>query len=665
MKWLVRSVLALVTLVVVAVAVLLLIPTERVAALAADQFKAATGRTLTIDGAVKATLWPRLGVRAEGIEIANAAWSDQGPMLTAQTLEVGIALGSILGGDIQVETLEVSGAELILERNAAGQGNWEVVRPNTSSAATVSGGSRAARDISIDRAVLSGANITWRDQVSGTQVRLRAVDLETRIADLDSPLRLAGSALLNGQAVALDLSADAMRPLIDGTLTPAALALNAGETALRLEGRADLEPLSFEGRIEASSGDRFAIAQAFGVAVPELPDGLGADRIAMNAAVTLAPAGTIHLRDMLLELDRNSLTGALDIDPAGPGGRPRLVGNLASDSLDLTAFSRKGQGGESTLVAETGWGREVIDVAGLFAVDGELTFSSGPITLGDATLDEVRARATLENGRAVVTLQPLLAYGGTVTGEIVVNGRGGLSARTNLDLSGLQMLPFLTEFADFDRLVGQADLSLRLLGVGGTAQALVDSLDGSVNLKVGQGEVLGLDIPGMVRTLDLGYRGEGQKTVFDGITASFAITGGVARSDDLRLGAPYLAATGAGEIALGAQTIDYRLMPTVRREADGRGVTVPILIQGSWSDPRIRPDLEFLARQRVEAERAELEARARVEADAARARAEEAARQRLAEELDIAPEDLSSREAVEDAIRERVEQQLLGILTGQ
>ncbi|CUH39757.1 putative assembly protein [Jannaschia seosinensis] len=651
MKWLIRGALTLVTLIVVAVVVLLLIPAERVAGLAAQRFEAATGRELVIAGPVKATLWPRLGVRAEGVTVANAEWSGAGPMLTAEALEVGIAPASLFGGEIGIETLRVDGARLVLERRADGSGNWEFAGP----APAGDGGNAPVRDISIDRAVLRNGEILFIDHGTDVHTHLRAVDLETALQSRDAPIRVVASALVNGQALSLEAEADALRPLLDGDLTPVRLVATAGDTSLRLDGRADLEPVSFEGRIDARSGDGLVLARAFGIAPPDLPRGLGADSVALAAAVTLAPEGSLHLRDMVVDLDANRITGAADIAPGAE--RPRITANLAAERLDLTAFAAGG-GNDSM----SGWSRDPIDVSGLFAVDGAVTFASGPIALSGTNLDALDARATLEAGRAVVTLRPLVAYGGTLVGDIVVNGRGGLSARADLDLSGLAMQPLLTEVAGFDRLVGQADASVNLLGVGNSVQALMSSLEGSMSLRAGQGEILGLDIPGMIRNLDPSYRGEGRSTVFESLEAAFAVSDGVATGETFRLIAPFLTATGEGRIDLGARTISYRLLPTLRREADGNGVTVPILIEGPWALPRIRPDLEYLARQRVAAEREELEARARSEAEEAASRAEDALRRRLAEELKVAPEALTDRRAVEDAVRERVTDQLLDLL---
>ena len=75
MRWIIRSVVALVVLVLVAIVAVFLIPAEKVAALAAAQFKTLSGRDLVSDGAVKPSFWPVLGVQTGPIHISNADWA--------------------------------------------------------------------------------------------------------------------------------------------------------------------------------------------------------------------------------------------------------------------------------------------------------------------------------------------------------------------------------------------------------------------------------------------------------------------------------------------------------------------------------------------------------------------------------------------------------------
>lgn len=661
MKWLFRIGLTLVTLVVVAVGGLALVPVDHVARLAAERFEAETGRALTVEGPVRATLWPRVGVRAEGIALANADWAGAQPMLRARALDIGIDPAGLLRGDIAIRSLEAEGAQLSLERRADGLGNWVMDGGDGASSGPAAAGRRS---VSVDRAVLRDARISFTDRAAQATWTLEAVDLAAELPALDGPVGIAGSALMNGVALALDGRIDGVRGLASGALTPVRMALRSGGSEIVLEGRADLDPASFEGSLRIRSDDRLALLRALGRAPLDPPEGLGRDRIALLADVTLAPEGSLHLRGLDLTLDGNALAGGLDLVPGEE--RPFVTATLSADALAFGGPGAAGGSGAGGPASGTGWDDAPIDVSALFLADGEITFASGPVSLGGAALERVSTTIVVDRGRAVATFQPIAAYGGEITGSLVVNGRGGLSSRAVLDLKGLRMQPFLTQLAGHDRLVGEADVSVNLLGVGDTVQALMDSLEGTLSLRAGRGEMLGLDLAGMIRTLDPGHRGPGRKTVFNGITASFAVTEGVARGDDLAVSAPLMAATGAGAVDIGARTLDYRLLATLRRAPDGEGVTVPILFTGPWSDPSIRPDLEWLARRELEArareEAAKIEARVRAEAEEAARRAERAAREKLAAELNVDADALGSREAIEAAIRDRVGEQLLDAL---
>ena len=78
----------------------------------------------------------------------------------------------------------------------------------------------------------------------------------------------------------------------------------------------------------------------------------------------------------------------------------------------------------------------------------------------------------------------------------------------------------MADLAGYERLVGTGDLRLKFLGSGASVDAIMQGLEGSGSLAVGRGEILGLDIGGMLRTLDPGYVGEGAKTIFDTLLSS-------------------------------------------------------------------------------------------------------------------------------------------------
>jgi AsmA protein len=286
------------------------------------------------------------------------------------------------------------------------------------------------------------------------------------------------------------------------------------------------------------------------------------------------------------------------------------------------------------------------------ALDAAVTLSAQSINVGSVRLGSTRLLASLTQSRLVVEARELQAYGGGITGNFVVNGRGGLSVGGDLAFKGLAMQPLLKDAADFDRLIAQGDLGVKFLGVGGSVAAIMASLSGSGTLTLGKGELRGLDLGGMVRTLDVNYVGEGAKTIFDGISGTFTMNAGILRNDDLRMGAPYLTAIGTGTVDLGARTLDYRLVPTALAGADGTGgLTVPLKITGPWSALKYQLDLKALADQELADEKAKLKERAKAE----EARIKTQLEAKAQSELGIVREE---GESMEDAARRRANEAL-------
>jgi AsmA protein len=177
---------------------------------------------------------------------------------------------------------------------------------------------------------------------------------------------------------------------------------------------------------------------------------------------------------------------------------------------------------------------------------------------------------------------------------------------------------------------------------------IMASLSGSGTLRFGKGELRGLDLLGMLRSLDVGYVGEGQKTIFDAITGSFVLQDGNLRNSDLRLAAPYISAAGAGRVGIGARDLDYRLTATALAANDGTGgLTVPLLITGPWAQPKFRLDMNALIDQTLAEEKARLQEKARAEEDRTKAK--------LEKELGIQRQE---GERLEDAAKRRAQEAL-------
>lgn len=641
MRWIFRLLGLVVVLVVVAVSTLFLIPTDRIGAIVSGQFERATGRTLAISGEIRPSLYPTLGVRAEGIEVGNPAWVEDGPMLRAERLNIGVDLWALLSGTIRVQRFEVVRPDIILVSRADGAVSWDfsdgegVGEP----AGETTGGGGGLGSFSLDLAEITAGSLLFRDEAAGTDVQAGDLSLTLHLPSAEGVARLEGSGAMNGATVSVEAVIDGIGPLLDGALRPVTLALDWDGGAAGFDGRVGLSPLGIEGNVSLDATDLGPLMALAGQAAPDLPHGLGRDRVEMEGAFTLASEGTVHLREARFTFDDNALAGSVDVIPGND--RPMIRAVLTGGALDLSGLTEGGDGSDATSAPARGWSQERIDVSGLHAADAEAALVLTGLDLGIMQLGAVDLRATLSAGRLVFDLRQVAAYDGSIAGQYVINGRGGLSMGGDLRVADVRLSPLLTDFADWDRLEGTGNADLSFLMVGNDLNALVNSLEGSGSIAFGEGAILGLDIGGMIRNLDTSYRGDGQRTVYESITASFTMDGGVVSNDDLLMTAPFGELTGAGTVGLGEQVLDYTVVPRVLYGAgsDG-GLRVPLRISGYWGDPNFSLDLEALARQELEEE-----------IDALEEQATAAAAEALGIELE---EGQSAEEAAQDALEDRL-----------
>lgn len=675
MRWILRLGGALVVVVLLAVGVFLLIPAERIAALATDRLSAATGRSVTISGAVRPTLWPDLGVVAEGIEISNPGWVEAGPMLRAERLNVSVTWASIFAGAIQLQQAELSAPEITLVRAADGRTSWtfetaELVADAPATETESGGGPGTAASIGFDRAEITGGRLRYIDLSGGAEWDLSTVDAVLTLPEAGGRATLDGSAVVNGTALELSAAIDGIAPLLEGAVRPVTGAMTWSGGTAEFDGRLSLVPV-MDGALSLTATDLGPLMSLGGTSLPDLPPGFGRDRIEVSGDVTLAEGGSLHIRDGTAVLDDNRLGVALDLLPGED--RPMLRGTITAATLSLSGLTDGsnggGGGGASPSAGGSGWSREVIDVSGLFAADAELTLAAERVEMGTALFEPVELRATLTRGRLVFDIARIGTHGGRLAGQFVVNGRGGLSVGGDLILASVELQPLLQGFADFDRLTGTGSASLQFLGVGNDMATIMDGLEGSGDFSLGAGAILGLDLAGMIRNLDASYRGEGTRTVYDSVTANFTIADGVLSNDDLRLDAPWGEVQGEGTVDLGAQTLSYRATPGLMRDDAGvAGIRVPVLISGPWANLSYRPDLAYLAEQELAEQRELLEAEARARLAEEQDRIEAGARSRANELLGTEIEEGASREEIEAELERRLQEegaaQILRLLGG-
>lgn len=645
MRWIIRAVLALLLLVVLGVGALFLVPTEKIAGLAIQEFNRLTGRELRIEGSVRPTLWPVLGVTTGPVSISNADWSNEGPMLTAKGLSISVDLNSLISGEVRITEINADGPKIVLERAADGRENWVFGGENGGEVTTQTPGVGAA--FALDQARVTGGSLTCIDHQNGLRKDISALNGSFRLPAFTGPADIDLSGQMNGQDFTLVAGIAGFKDFLDGRLIGVKADLSAGAARVNFDGDASLTGPEAKGQIAADLADLTAISTLAGTTAPNLPVGLGGSSVSVAGEITLTAQGSLFLRGGQAKLDGNALS--IDADLSAGADRPHLTAKVTAGALDLSGLTQGGGSSSGAGSGGSGWSDAAMDLSGLAAIDAELSLTADSLDLGLIKAAPLRTKVTIDRSRMVTDLIKVGAYGGSITGNFVINARKGLSMGGDLAFSGMDLQPLLSDFAGITRLTGQGDLTVKFVGSGKSMAAIMNSLEGDGRIVLGAGEIQGLDIEGMITNLDPSYVGAGKKTVYDDLTASFALSEGDLLNDDLVLNSPYLKAEGRGRIGLGRRDIDYRIKATALRAADGTGgVDVPVLIRGPWSDPAYSLDLESLAQQKLDEELAKLEEEAKAKAAALEAEA----RAKLEAELEKATGgQVQEGETLEDAAK--------------
>jgi AsmA protein len=184
-------------------------------------------------------------------------------------------------------------------------------------------------------------------------------------------------------------------------------------------------------------------------------------------------------------------------------------------------------------------------------------------------------------------------------------------------MAGIDIAALMKEYADSDRLSGRGNLDVKLAASGRSGDALLKTLTGQIGLNLQDGAVEGIDVwhaiaqaQSLIQKRQLATVANNKRTAFDSFRATADVVNGVATTKDLNIASQLLQITGSGSTNLVAQTLDYTIITTVLKTPPGADAgtaelaraRIPVNITGTFTDPKIRPDLAGMAKERVKQE---------------------------------------------------------------
>lgn len=616
------AILAGVLLIVIAIIIVvpMLIPMETYKAKVVELVKTQTGRDLRIDGDVGLSFFPSIAVSVGDVGLSNPEWARDSEMASMKEMRAALKLLPLFSGNVEIDSFVLVDPIIHLEVRKDGTPNWQFEAAKapapTAEEAPAQGGGGGVSNLSLGEVSIQNGSATYRNAQTGASYAMESVNIDLAMPGLDQPFVADGSLVWNSDEIDLDLKAERPRALTEGGETPVTLSVSAPKIKTTYEGTLKvIDGIAFAGQVDLDVPSVRELAAWTGNPMPK-GEGFGPLSISGKASGT---DNTYRFSDAKIGFDGMNATGDMSVTTGG--ARPKVKGNLAVDRIDVNTYladggESGGSSGGSSGGGDAGWSTEPIDLSGLKAVDADFTFSAGEILFQKLKIGESALKLALSNGVLNANLSKLNLYDGKGSGTLTVNGAGKTpQVKADFALSGLQAEPFLTDAADFGRLQGASAFDVAVSTAGRSQADMVSALDGQGSVKFTDGKIKGINLAALARTVlsaaTTGWQAGGtQDTDFSELGGTFTITDGILKNDDLKLLSPLIRVTGAGKADMPKKTLNYRVEPKLAATLEGQGgdqsatgIEVPILITGSWSNPKFAPDLKSMIENRENIEK--------------------------------------------------------------
>ena len=388
----------------------------------------------------------------------------------------------------------------------------------------------------------------------------------------------------------------------------------------------------FNGTLAIAEFDPREVLQALGEEVPVTAD----DGVLGRADAHLAwDASLQHFATTALtaHLDETMLSGDLKVKSFDT---PAITFALAIDKIDLDRYlppasSAEGDAGTDSANRKAEAPPGAKGTGNVATSSGELPLESlrqldlnGKMTIGQLKAFNLRSRDVeiqIEADDGVLEISPLKAqlYDGAADVDLKLDVRKD-TPRVSVkeSLTGVQAGPLLKDLTGDDPLLGTATVKADLKGVGSNVDEILKTLKGTAKFSFEEGAINGVNIAAVIRKAQATLAGQPapkqeqpNRTDFALLSGSATVKNGLVKNDDLLMKSPLLRISGAGEVSLPEETIDYILTTKFVSSLEGqggegrdklKGVSIPVHVAGTFSEPSYTPDLAAVATEAAKAE---------------------------------------------------------------
>ncbi|WP_420599553.1 AsmA family protein [Neptuniibacter sp.] len=619
------------------------------------------GVELKINGDIGWSVFPWLGLEVNKIDVKFPGKADLASLNQAQ---ISVRLPALFSGKVEMQSVVVDGLKLNLVKEKDGSTNWAAkvsTKEDEQDSKEKSSSDRSEKSelaLDIDSIQITNGNITYIDNTTESEARLTEfnmtsgqvvtnaffpaelsfnavqtikgeeqvkatakvgaefyLDLEKqlyKIKGLSSDLTISGKPV-GGNTLSLSTQAD-----ISADLTAQMAEINNLQLSVaNLEARGNVMVKNFaapeiSGKLDISQFDLNKLLTSVGQAAVETTDAKALSAISANVVLG-GPANTVTAKALTLKLDDTTFNGSAGFNMANGG----ITLNLQGDKLNADRYMPPAseQPAETQKKQGKGYPKDpILPIEPLKALELDATFGLKQLHVSNLDMSNIAVKVSAHGGLIKASKIDVDLYGGSVRNNVTVDVRKNTPLiTTKKTVTGIQVGDVLQAAAQVDKLTGTLSSTSNLTLRGNSVHDFVNSVTGTANVNMKDGEVHGIDMAhtvcqGMnsIKSMGVDTQEVDRSTPFANMGASAKIKNGVVKNNDLKAALDAMVLSGKGTVNLPKQLLNYRLGFMVEKNLfkescsfpdSLEGVEIPVDCKGSFdTDPAklCKPDFSFI-----------------------------------------------------------------------
>jgi AsmA protein len=626
-----------------------------------------TGRALQLQGDIKLSVWPNIALEFGPATLGNAAGFGAEPMLSVQRVRLGVKLTPLLHKRVEVAAAELRTPVVRLMVNESGADNWTGLA-GESGQSKAAGATGPGVGLTIASVRISDGDLSYINRKAGSTLSFKQWQLETGAVDLEKPIKLNTSFLLqqdSGLSIAAVIDAlakldidhqkyELTQPTFDLALRGASLpkgglklklafatlqadlaAQTLNSTDMKIDalgttitgsinGSKIVDAPEFSGPIQLAATSPAELLRKVEIGVPVTSDPKVLQRLELKGQLK-ASSRVLMLNQLNARLDDSTITGSAGIADVD---KTALAFNIRINSLNLDRYLAPKTPAPATGAAAAGKANtaEPLPVEWLKGL-----LLKGDVAIDEATfagiqLSKLHLGVDAHGNRLHLLPSEAQLYGGQYSGDITLDVTGAVpKVSFNEKVNGVDFAHLLKDWFKNEQFAGKGNLTIKAQAQGKDSDSLLRALNGVFGVKVDNATYEGKDLwyeirraNALLRKRSPPERTEAARTVFSTLTTFGTIANGVFNTSDVLAETRGMKVTGGGNVDVPQSRLDLKLNVAVQKvegdtspdAQDIAGFTVPVLVTGALTDPSIRPDLGGMAKaavqQKVEEKKEEL-----------------------------------------------------------